>query len=654
MLINGTDYLVLTLDFETFYGTGYSLTNPKYNTFKYITDPQFKIHGVGVQIDDDTENAIYFRHEQLYDAKVWLNGLRKRFNKPIALNCHNTAFDGLILWHCFDKWRPDYYLDTLSMSRGMFVGFPANLKDLAIRLWPEDETRRKGDELITTFNKRELTDAEQDVLGGYCMQDVNLTYLAFIEMEQYFPDDEIEAINKTLRFNCWPYFECDQALLNEEINYQLSQEAEILASAADQYAATDATIDTFKKQLSSNPQFSALLERLGVRVPLKKNPKNEDIPALGQKDWDYQKLVASHPEHATLWAARKNAKSNIQLSRARWVQAVAQWWGGQLPVPLNYYGADTSRWSGGEKLNLQNLPRNNNGEIITDPNSGRLRRSMRAPEGGVVVVRDLNNIEGRVLAWVAQQQHLLDLFRNGDCPYLYMAAGIYGLNFAEMTKKSHPGERNVGKVAVLGLGYGLGAQNFWVQLNTGPMGMDPIPCDFPFAHRIVTTYRTTNDKIVGYWGRCDQYLADMYRGASYEDGPLTIGPNHIMLPNGMALQYPNLQAREHANGFDFKFGPKGPNRKIYGGHLTENIVQALARVIINEQMITVDRNLRDNYGWDQARLVHMVHDEMIAIVPEDKGDEVYQMMGDVMSTPPTWATDLPLLSEGGVAQEYSK
>ena len=646
MKILDREYTLVTLDAETYYGPKYSLSLQAMNTFKYVADEQFMIHGMGVKINDEpTEYFDFHRAGESDRFRDLLDSLRSH---NTALLCHNTQFDGFILHYHFG-FNPNMYLDTLSLSRGMFVGQSASLAELAKRLWPSDAKMSKLDDLAKTYGLRVLPPEIATALATYCIRDVDLTYEAFKLLVDHYPDEELALIDWTIRAMCEPTFEVDIDLVQAEIDYQVMTREAAIKLANQEHGITEA-------KLKSDIQFGTFLVSKGVSLGSKRNAKDTaDIPALGQKDWPYLRMVASHPELASVWAARKMAKSNIQESRARWFKAVASWNNGKMPVPINYYGADTGRWSGGEKLNLQNLPRNNNGDEITDVNSGRLRRALLAPRGSSVIVRDLNNIEGRMLAWEAGEEYLLELFRTGGCPYLAMAERIYNAPEGSFTKATHGFERNVGKVAVLGLGYGMGANNFYVQMNIGPMGNDPIPVTFPEAQRIVNIYRSTNQNIAAYWSQCDMmitYMLTLQPGQYKDFGPIQAHPNMLVMPNGMALQYHGLSAAENGfGGYDYTFGN---NRKLYGAHLTENITQALARVLIGQQMLTIQRELDSNYGRDAARIVHMVHDEVIVIAEDQHAEDIYNMMGKVMSTPPDWAPDLPLKSEGGIAREYSK
>ena len=536
------DYTLLTLDFETYYGRGYSLGRSDTNTIDYITDDKFKIHCVGVKVDD--EDVEIFREDEMAEFEQFLLDLT-RSGEPIALVCHNTAFDGIILHHHFN-WHPDYYVDTMSMSKGMFVGASASLKALSKRLWSADSGKRKGDELALSKDIYDLPRELMDIIANYCLQDVKLTYDAFRVMYEHFPEDEMYLIHAHIRMFCEPWLRVDTKITQEEIDAQVTEKR-----AAYKKAGLPLTV------LSSDQKFGIYLETRGYELPAKENAKGKWIAALSQKDWEFLKFMAAHPELADVFAARKYAKSNIQESRARRFLSTAKKFNGLMPVPLKYYGAHTGRSSGGEALNLQNLPRIN----PNDATSGRLRRSLCAPDGYSVIVSDLSNIEARVLAWLSGNTELMELYLTGGDPYLLMASKIYDFDYNDAltrkSEKSFKAMRNVGKVAVLGLGFGMGVNKFWVTMNTGPMGMDPIPTTIDEAKHIVGLYRETNFPVVDYWDRCDEIINQMLSGnTALTFGPLEIHNNNIILPNNMALQYPNLCMKEDIKGHSFQYSPE--------------------------------------------------------------------------------------------------
>jgi DNA polymerase len=120
--------------------------------------------------------------------------------------------------------------------------------------------------------------------------------------------------------------------------------------------------------------------------------------------------------------------------------------------------------------------------------------------------------------------------------------------------------------------------------------------------------------------------------------------NRIRLPNGMSLYYENLQRSEQ--GFEFQ-----SNRKqvyTYGGKITENIVQALSRIVVTDALIRIAYKRKD------LHVCLTVHDEIVCVGPAEAADERMQDIIDLMCIPPSWAEDLPLAAEGGYDSGYSK
>lgn len=135
-----------------------------------------------------------------------------------------------------------------------------------------------------------------------------------------------------------------------------------------------------------------------------------------------------------------------------------------------------------------------------------------------------------------------------------------------------------------------------------------------------------------------------YKGFKY--GPLVAGDREWILPNGMSLQYPEL------DGLSFYDARYKMRKTIWGGVVCENVIQALARVNICEDMLAIQKFIHDNNI--DADISLQVHDEVICVCEEGRAQELYQAMLRIMATPTKWAPDLPLKAEGGVAKEYSK
>lgn len=288
----------------------------------------------------------------------------------------------------------------------------------------------------------------------------------------------------------------------------------------------------------------------------------------------------------------------------------------------------------------------------------------------LVYVADSSNIEARMLAWLAGQENLLEIFRTGGDVYSNFASILFG---RPIDKNKDPLERFIGKVCVLGLGYGMGWRKFRDTLAAGALGGEPVYFTEIEAQNAVNTYRAANAAITNYWKQADNAIVDMYLGNVRQWGPITIHKNCLVMPNGMALQYPGLRPIEPSedgtahSGWEYWNGKFWT--KIYGGKLVENITQAMSRIVLFQQMLKANREVFVPVG---GRVVLNVHDEIIGVGPSygaifrgkegkrelwenaDGANALFQKVVDIMRTPEPWCLDLPLDSEGGFAFEYSK
>ena len=601
--------MLVTLDFETFYSVQHSLT--KKTTMEYVNDEMFKVWGVGIKIDhEDTE---WFGEDEAEDAIKDIDW------GDATLICHNTMFDGYILTQYYGV-KPDYYVDTAAMSRGLYPGQSARLKDCAAREWPDDESMRKGDELVNAKGIFDLPpDIEQEI-AGYCIQDVDLTWALYEEMLTRMPSSEMDLVDITTRMFCEPKLKIDRERLTKyhEQEFQNAEQT-IEASGID------------RKVLSSNEQFAEHIRSMEIVPPTKKSLNTgKIIPALGKNDPAFQQLQAMYPQHQHIWDARTAVKSRLTETRAKRFLAAA-WNDNWLPVPLRYYAAHTGRFGGTDKLNMQNLPR-----------GGELRRCIIAPDNKLLFVADLSNIEARMLAWLAGEEQLLQQFRDGEDVYANLAQEIYS---RPINKEDDPTERFVGKTAVLGLGYGMGHVKFKDTLKAGAMG-PPVDIETREAKRVVDAYRSLYTGITMLWSKLEDLLKQTMHKDNYGNvyGPLTVRHHALELPNGMALRYHNL--RHGPNGLMYD-GKGGKPEYTYGGRITENVIQALARIVITDSILRLDKSKLGDVALT-------VHDEIIISGSIIEPDATMRAIIDDMCIPPYWAPDLPLDAEGGYATNYSK
>jgi DNA polymerase len=356
-------------------------------------------------------------------------------------------------------------------------------------------------------------------------------------------------------------------------------------------------------------------------------------------------------------------------------------------VYLKYCGAHTTRWSGGDGTNFQNLNRTEKGfDPASYDTKGALRYSVVAPPGCKLLVYDASQIEARTLAWFAGQDDLVAAFAAGEDVYSKFASMIYNREIDPKASAADKTARFVGKVCVLGLGYGMGGVKLGNTLLSGSMGdvvrfteddlnnlgvnvdgflrrvrvghhtgeeaIEAIQSlltheqkitHFAVAEHIVNQYRKLNSKIKECWTAMERVIELMIDGTEEQVGPLKIIKNGLVLPSGLTLRYPELHYSESSESYTYKGSEPWPI-KLYGGLLTENIIQALARCVISGQMLT----LRD----ENFHIATMTHDEVVCVEPDETADERGKRMLEIFRTVPDWAEGLPLNAEGGVEFRY--
>jgi len=605
---------VITCDFETYYSKTYSLS--KITTEEYIRDPQFQVIGVSVKVN--AQPTQWFSGS----ARETLGFLREFDWENSALLSHNTMFDGAILsWRCGIK--PARLLDTMCMSRALHgVNARHSLAAVAERYG----VGQKGDEVVRAIGKRrkDFTAEELKSYSEYCIKDTDLTWEIFTRMVAAgFPQTEMRLIDLTLRMFTDPVLQLDVPHLEGHLIQTVRAKERLL---------TDAGI-TDKKDLMSNPKFAALLEAHGVEPPTKISPTTGKTAYAFAKTDEGFLALQEHENHAvqTLVAARLGNKSTIEETRTQRFIEVGQ--RGAFPIPLRYYAAHTGRWGGTDKVNLQNLP-------SRGPNAKQIKRAIVAPEGYMLVDCDSSQIEARVLAWLAEQTDLVQAFERKEDVYRLTASKIFGVSPENVDKA----QRQIGKVVVLGSGFGVGhvKMQAFLKLQAG------VEVSLDEAKRIVDIYRHTNHRIVGLWRgaqNCIKYMAQGDRLEFGRPGVLGVDPTRrgIILPNGLPILYPKLRAHETEKGYEYIYDTREGPTRIYGGKCVENVVQALARCVVAEQMLRIAR---------RYRVVLTVHDSVVSCVPEDETDNARAYIEQCMRWVPRWAEGLPVNCESGVGRSY--
>lgn len=605
---------LLTLDFETYYDKQFSL--PKMTTEEYIRSPLFETIGVAVSVNG-AEPVWYSGAES--DVGLWLRGFDWENSMMLA---HNTMFDAAIL-----SWRygikPKALADTLSMARavhGTEVG--GSLKALA-EYYGIGE---KGTEVLDALGKHlaDFTPDELERYGRYCKNDVTLTHKLFhclLNENDGFDNKELKLIDLTLRMYTEPKLVLNTLTLVDH-----------LRDVKDKKTALLEKVEATKDTLMSNPQFAQYLTLLGVPPPKKISPTTgKETWAFSKNDEGFKALLEhENPEVQMLAAARVGVKSTLEETRTqRFIDISSR---GLMPVPLRYYAAHTGRWGGTDSINLQNLPR-----------SSVIKKAIMAPPGFFFADADSSQIEARTIAWLAEQDDLVKAFATGQDVYKIMASAIYGKEIPAITSP----ERFVGKTTVLGCGYGMGAAKFQAQLKVFNVDTEAAECE-----RIIEVYRNTYPKIPLLWKQAQRAIEAMSEDRTVplgREGVLEVcGKKGIKLPNGMYLKYPNLRKVQKDDGktefvYDAKQGKATIQTRLYGGKLVENICQALAKIVIGEQLILIAK---------KYPVVMTVHDAVGCLIRKEEWQGALKYIAECMKFTPTWASGLPLTCEVGYGESY--
>lgn len=612
----------ITLDFETYYDREYSLT--KLTTEEYIRDDRFEIIGVAIKVDNEPTNFYSAPKDKLRSVLLERYG----WDNSICI-AHNAQFDAAIL-----SWvlgiRPYFWVDTLAIARAIDgIEVSGSLKAAASRY----DLGVKGDEVVNALGKRrsDFTRDELARYGGYCINDVELTWRLYWAYESRITSTELEVINITTKMFSEPALQLDLPLLEQHLE-EVVDSKESLLNGLGFHAGL----------LASNPQFAEVLRSLGVEPPTKISlTTGKQTYAFAKSDEGFKALLEHEdPRVQALTAARLGIKSTLEETRTERFIGIAK--RGLLPVPLKYYAAHTGRWGGSDKVNLQNLPSRGS-------NANTLKKAIIAPKGYVIIDSDSSQIEARVLAWLAGQEDLVETFEKNNAeilagvpkeqmvndPYKIMASKIYNTPVENISAS----ERFMGKTVVLGCGYGMGAAKFKMQVEQSGAWLSELE-----SSAIINTYRSTYSHIPAFWRQGQDCLSAMLHGDITDIGvrprALSLTTNGFLLPSGFYLSYPGLE--EDATG-NFSYLTRTGRKKIYGGKVIENVCQAVARCIIAEQMTWIAR---------RYKVVLTVHDAIACVVKEEEAQEAADYIEACMRRPPTWATGLPLNCEYGIGVSY--
>jgi DNA polymerase len=680
---------VVVIDFETFFDDEFHMSRGSgdgLSTIEYVQDARFEVLGCSftlMRADAPGDNYITttnFAHGD--DVRLMLTMLQGRYGENLercTVVIQNANFDALVLARRYGI-HPPRVIDVLALSRHWHARSKHDLDTQAKRhdLIEKGDTaefkgctnrvrffipksRKKGPKLpkqmplMTGEQKQKLADyANNDAMREWELFTILLPKLSN-------PAVELQLIHHTLELWTKPTFRVDFAKAEELIGLMRAEVTKATAdlyvqefsAEAGEYVRRQITIE----EISGNNSYEALL--VDALKEAGDNPQKYFKPIKGGKykladakdDAERELLLKHENERVRLLAnARAAIKSwPIHIARVERIVRMAKADGGWLGVPLAYYGAHTGRWSGKEKINLQNLPKQGLLALI--------RNLLIAPEDYILVIVDAAAIEARVLAWLAGQWDLVDQFAAGAEIYCGFASKVLGWavrkpkkrgGIPEIEKRMTWARNSIGKIGVLGCGYGMGTDKIF-DMADGAI-------DRETADKIKVTYRTENKAIVQFWSDIEKafiYTAKyrrscaLARGLRFDSAP---DCDVVMtLPNGREIKYAKVRIEQGDYGNDTIRVYNATEHKweyIWGGTLTENAVQAISRDVLAEAMLRVEAR--------GHRVGIHVHDEIVPVVPKAIGEEVLKLSIEEMSRVPTWGERMPLGAEGCLSPCYKK
>jgi len=636
---------VAVLDLETYYDAKHSLK--KMSNIAYCMHPDTEIISCAFKLGS-AETVVLFGEQgvqEFCDDVDW--------SEYMVVGHNLSGFDAMIL-----SWRlgikPKMWGCTLAMAR------PLHAKDNASNplslgaLVEHYKIGVKDSTALTNVKGKHLSDYTDDEIVDmevYNRADVDQCAKLFLRLMPHTSKDELDLIDMTVRMLVEPQFDADMDVLVNALADEDARIESVLKKTADIMKLETSGLldeeieDAALTTLMSTDKLSEFLQSLNVTIPTKPSPADptKAIPAFAKSDEEFLALQNhKDPRVAAVITARLDVKSTLLRSRIqKFIDAANAHPNKKVPMPLKYYGADTTgRWSG-VQYNPQNLPTVN----PKNPKpSDALRLSLVAPPGYKIVVADLSGIEMRVNHFLWQVPSSMKLFQDDPEADLYteFASSLYKIPTCQVTKA----QRQVGKVAHLGLGFQSGFETFQKVAKI----MGNVTLTEKESQNIVNLWRSDYSDIKNGWDKCRDALPTILKGA---EGKAIDPWNHIIpvpeglqTPRGM-IRYPSIR-KEYSETFDrdeVVYGYGRNRRTIYGGKMVENIVQHLARCVIADNALAVRRRT----GLLPAL---MVHDELVYVVPKEDAKSTLDTVQNIMRTPPLWWPELVTWSEGSTADNY--
>ena len=638
----------LSIDIETYSEASLSSTG----VYRYAADPSFTILLFAYSVDAGPVRIVDLAQGEHLPADV-----EAALSDPAVEKwAFNAQFERVCLSAYLGE-RLDPRGWYCSMVWATYAGIPLNLAGVAQALHLETEKMTEGKDLIRKFsqpckatkanggrtrNLPEHAPEDWETFKAYCVRDVEVERAIASRLSPLpMPAFEWENYWRDQRFND----------MGVGIDVELASKAVEADLEIKEALYTQMRHWTGVENPQSVTQLLGWLQDHGAQLP--SLAKADVASALEEADGNVADVLAARLEIA---------KSSVKKYE-KMLDCVCP--DGRAHGLLQFMGAGrTGRWAG-RLVQVQNLPRQTFGDLEeaaalvkagqadmlgvlwgSAPNvlSELIRAAFVAAPGNRFLVADFSAIEARVIAWLAGEQWVLDLFKSGGDIYCETGSRMFGQEV-----KKHSPLRQRAKVAVLACGYqgGVGALK--------AMGGEKLGLTEDEMASIVDAWRKANPRIAQMWWDVNRAALEAIKnGTSQMVGRIKVyqklGALVIALPSGRELIYPSPRVGENRfGGESITFMGLGLNRKwgrieTYGGKLVENIVQATARDVLAHSMATLE-----DAGY--PTVMH-VHDEVITEVPYGRGsvDELCALM----SQGPTWSKGLPLAAEGFESTYYKK
>lgn len=647
---------VLSIDIETF--SSVDLT--KSGAHAYAAAYDFEILLFGYAFDDEPVTVIDLAQGETLPSEVF-DALT---DPEITKAAWNAAFErACIARHLSIDLDPDQW--SCSMVHSLYLGYPASLGEAAKVLDMPLKKDVAGRSLIRLFcvpgktnlfsqGGRNTPDSSPDEWAQfveYCRRDVEVERDIRKRLSAY-PLPEIEA-------RVWA---ADQRINDRGIRVDLDLAAR--AIECDELSRAELLEEAERVTGLANPNSPAQL-KAWIEARTGKAIKSLDKAAAGEIIRTTDDPVIRRALELRLQLGKSSVAKYQAIERSACPD-------GRARGLMQYYGAArTGRW-GGRRIQPQNLPRTRLRDLDAARNlvlagdyesidllfgdtastlSELVRTALIASPGCQLISADFSAIEARVLAWLAGEEWVLDVFRRGEGIYEATAAKMFGVPVETVTKGSPLRDR--GKVASLACQYN-GSVNALIAMGALRSGLEERE-----LQPIVDQWRAANPRIVQYWRDVEAAALSAIAGRPVE---LAHGVRFflegdalkIRLPSGRALAYlhPEIEPDPRFGKDSITFaGIDEKNRwgrvRTYGGKLVENITQAVARDCLAEAILRVEAE------FPEAKIVLHVHDEIVADVPLSiPTDSAIERIVELMALPMPWAPDLPLDADAFATPYY--